>query len=149
MSSVITCEICGNEREQNYRNCRFCGAAGDSGRDQSRPQYKIINLEKGMPRVSQALTRLDQEIRLARGERCRVLLLIHGYGSSGRGGAIRQEVRSQLMHLKDQKQLNDFLPGEKFSTRTGQGRHLLRRFPFLRQLSDVNRGNQGITLVVL
>jgi hypothetical protein len=41
------------------------------------------------------------------------------------------------------------LPGEDFSSRSGSGRQLLRRFSFLRQHSDLNRANPGITLVVI
>jgi len=112
-------------------------------------QYKTVNLEKGMPLVRQALAKLDQELIIARTEHCRVVLLIHGYGSSGRGGAIKKEVRAQLQFMQSRGRINDFLGGEDFSTRSGRGRQILRRFPFLRQLNDLNRANRGITLVVL
>lgn len=102
-----------------------------------------------MPLADQALARLARELDQARSERCRVLTLIHGYGSSGRGGKIRKEVRAQLQHLKDRGIVNDLLPGENFSTGSGTGRQILRRFPFLRNHSDLNRANPGITLVVI
>ena len=149
MTAMSICEVCGNERQDEGISCPFCGTTGEINPIGNGPQYKTVNLEKGMPLVAQALSRLDQEISFARMERCRVLVLIHGYGSSGRGGVIRNEARSLLRYMKDQGKLNDFLPGEEFSTRTGSGRQLLRRFPFLKQLHDLNRRNQGITLVVL
>ena len=148
MARIILCEVCGNERELDGPVCPFCGAAGETAPFAAGPQYKTVNLEKGMPLASQALSRLQQEIVLARSERCRVLVLIHGYGSSGRGGVIRQEVREQLQYMQEHGVINTFVTGEKFSTRTGEGRQLLRRFPFLRQLNDLNRGNKGVTLVV-
>ncbi len=149
MTAISICEVCGNERQDDGVTCPFCGAAGAVYPVGNGPQYKTVNLEKGLPPVAQALSRLEQEIAVARMERCRVLVLIHGYGSSGRGGVIRNESRSLLGYMKDQGKLNDFLPGEEFSTRTGPGRQFLRRFPFLKQLHDLNRRNQGITLVVL
>jgi hypothetical protein len=148
MARAIICEVCGNERELPVSVCPFCGAPGKTELSPTGPQYKTVNLEKGMPLASQALSRLEQELILARSERCRVLVLIHGYGSSGRGGVIRQEVRVQLQYMLDNGTVNDFVTGEEFSTRSGKGRQLLRRFPFLRQLNYLNRGNQGITLVV-
>ena len=99
--------------------------------------------------MEQALARLATELEQARLERCRVLTLIHGYGSSGRGGKIGGEVRAQLQYLKLKGAINDLLIGEDFSSRTGVGRQIQRRFPFLRQHSDLNRGNRGITLVVI
>ncbi len=145
---MVDCEVCGNEREEGAGLCPYCGAASQISQHLQGPQYKIVNLEKGLPLVDQALARLATEIKQAQLERCRVLFLIHGYGSSGRGGVIRGEVRAQLRFLKDQNQINDLLPGEEFSTRSGHGRQLLRRFPFLKQHADLNRSNQGITLVV-
>ena len=143
------CEICGNEREADIPQCPFCGAAAEVSLPRRGPQHRVVNLERGMPLADQALERLARELEQARSERCRVLTLIHGYGSSGRGGKIREEVRAQLQYLKDRGLVNDLLPGEDFSSRSGHGRQLLRRFSFLRHHSDLNRSNPGITLVVL
>ena len=148
MAALIDCEVCGNRRDSDMLHCPYCGAAAEAALHRPGPQYKVVNLEKGMPTVDQALTRMAGEIEQARLERCRVLFLIHGYGSSGRGGSIRQEVRAQLAFLKDHNRINDLLPGEEFSTRSGPGRQFLRRFPFLKQHADLNRSNRGITLVV-
>ncbi len=50
---------------------------------------KTVNLERNFPLASEASVRLSQEIRLAKCSRCRALKVIHGYGSSGKGGAIK------------------------------------------------------------
>lgn len=150
MERTIICEICGNEMEAVLVTCPFCGAqrASDPVFLQG-PRHRTVNLEKGLPTVRQALDRLRQELELARLQGCRVLTLIHGYGSSGRGGAIRTEIRLQLDYLRDRGEINDVLAGEEFDRRTGHGRQVLRRFPFLARHHDINRGNRGITLVVL
>ena len=56
---------------------------------------RTIDLEEGMPRVHEALTRLREWLK-ALCPSARVAKLIHGYGSTGMGGAIREAVRSEL-----------------------------------------------------
>jgi hypothetical protein len=149
MDALLCCEVCGNERDPAVKACPFCGAEAEVRVECKGLQHKVINLERGMPLVDEALARLAGELELARRQRCRVLTLIHGYGSSGRGGAIRHEVRAQLEFFKTRGRINDLLPGEEFSSRTGIGRQFLRRFPFLQRHNDLNRSNPGITLVIL
>lgn len=76
-----------------------------------------------------------------------VLIFIHGYGSSGRGGIIRDEARRRLEFLAGRGMIGEFLPGEKCDRRSGRFRHLVRRFPVLNRL--VKRPNPGITVVIL
>ncbi len=145
----LPCEICGNTVDSRLVACPFCGSRMTPRNQPLRqPLLRTVNLEQGMPTVPQALLRLQQELQQARHEGYRVLRLIHGYGSSGKGGAIRAEVRRQLAFLKEQRAISDFLPGEEFSRRTGPGRQMLRRFPFLSGDRDLNRANPGITLVI-
>lgn len=149
MVTRMCCEVCGNEIEVASAQCPYCDAAVELSSGVHGPQQKTVNLERGMPLVGEALTRLGREIEQAGLEHCRVLTLIHGYGSSGRGGAIRQEVRAQLQYLKHRGAINDLVAGEEFSTRSNFSRRLLHRFPFLRSHRDLNRSNPGITLVIL
>jgi len=145
------CEVCGNEFQLSG-GCPYCGApAKENGNPvrQGSVRQRIINLERGLPTVEQALHRLDMELESCRLQGYRILTLIHGYGSSGKGGAIRKAVRRQLRYYQEQGQVNSVLAGEEFSTRTGPGRQLLRRFPVLTHHSDLNRANPGVTLVVL
>ncbi len=51
----------------------------------------VVNIEKGMPTAKDAMLRLEQALRTARAKREPAIKIIHGYGSSGRGGAIRRE----------------------------------------------------------
>ncbi len=145
----ICCEVCGNGVETDSRRCPFCNAELAFSLSNQGAPHKVINLKQGMPNVKQALVRLDRELDQAGRERYRILTLIHGYGSTGQGGVIREEVRARLRYLKYRGSINDLLTGEEFSIRTGAGRNLLRRFSFLRRHTDLNRGNRGITLVVL
>ncbi len=147
MNAAAFCEVCGNELDNAVVYCPFCGVKrAATPRRTGGPRYRVVNLEKGMPLVHQALLRLQQEIETARHQGCRVLILIHGYGSSGKGGAIKKEVRRQLGYMLDRHQLNDVLPGEKIDSRTGRSCQFLRRFPFL--AAYLKHANPGVTLVV-
>lgn len=150
MKTGIDCMVCGNTLDATLHSCPFCGARSEiAGPLPRESRHRIVNLERGLPIVAQALQRFQLELETARRHGYQVLTLIHGYGSSGKGGAIREEVRSQLSFLHDQGTINDFLRGEDFTSRTGRGRQLLRRFPLLSEHRDLNRANPGITLVVL
>mgnify|MGYP002514787730 CR=1 FL=1 len=63
-------------------------------------QYLTVNLEAGHPTVEMARTHLNMAIRSAKANGTRVLKLIHGYGSSGKGGSIRSDVQAQLRRKK-------------------------------------------------
>ena len=109
----------------------------------------VINLEQGMPTVEAAMIQLRQSLLTARARRVAVVKLIHGYGSSGRGGAIRGAVRRELASRKQNGQLTEFVPGEEFSPFYPAARLAVERCPELRKDSDYSRTNQGITIVVL
>ncbi len=149
------CHICGNEIDVTLSRCPHCGSEKENGkRGQSLPFFrnfyqKTVNLEHGLPTVEQALHRLHQAIAAARQEHIRVLTLIHGYGSTGKGGAIRRECRKTLDYLRSKGEISEVFFGENFSRRSGAVKHLLHRFPELSRHPHLNNGNKGITLVVL
>lgn len=112
-------------------------------------QVKIVNLEEGKPAVSDALRRLQMELRLTRGTKIRVLKLIHGFGSSGRGGKLRPAVRRQLEVQRGRGYLKFYIPGERFSIFDEATRRALDLCPALRSDPDLERHNNGVTFVVL
>ena len=147
---MIVCEICGNELGRGMSICPYCGTVSTAPVVRvSRFRHRIVNLERGLPTVARALRRLETELETSKRQGYRVVTLIHGYGSSGKGGAIKDAVRRQLQYYKHQGRVNDIVDGESFSSRLGAGRQLLRRFPALSEHSDLNMTNPGITLVVL
>ena len=148
--AMTLCAICGNEVDPTGGLCPFChtertsGAAHNGG-----PLHRVVNLEKGKPFVQQALDRLAVVILNGRREGYKALTLIHGYGSSGKGGAIKEAIRQHLQFLHQQGMVRTIIPGEEFEGRSGRGRQLLRCFPFLAEHRDLNRANPGITLIIL
>jgi len=110
---------------------------------------KVINLETGMPTVHEAMVRLSMELAVARREGCKMLKLVHGYGSSGTGGDIRIAVQKRLYEMAQSGQIHGCIYGENWSKTDDQTWKLLTSRPELKQDSDLGRRNRGITIVLL
>lgn len=146
----IVCDVCGNKRDTSNLLCPFCGSKLDLADLGQHPGFvhKTVNLEAGRPVVEVALNRMNEIIMESVRGNVNVLTLIHGYGSSGKGGAIRLECRKTLDFLKSKGQINNYIIGEEFNKRIGLVKSLLRRYPQLETDKHLNRGNRGITLVI-
>jgi len=151
MESSRLCEICGNTMSDRSSICPFCGSSNsqDSGKKVKKFRHRTVNLEVGRPVLEVALAKLDEVLRYSNRMGIDVLTLIHGYGSSGRGGVIRSECIKNLDYLKGRGQIRDYIPGEEYFSRKGPGKTLLRRFPRLKHDNNLNKGNKGVTLVIL
>ena len=112
-------------------------------------QIKIVNLEEDRPTVNRMRLRLDRALALARSEGTTILKLIHGYGSSGVGGALRVAVHSSLLRYRDSGLIRDFIDGEEFRVSNEATWKLLKSLPEMKQDRDLGRGNKGITIVIL
>ena len=110
---------------------------------------RIVNLEQGMPTGDMAMTRLNQALSTARMSREKLLKIVHGYGSSGTGGVIKQRTRQLLGQKQRAGQIKGFVGGEEFSPFSPECRKLLDASPELSRDRDYNRGNPGITIVAL
>ena len=145
------CQICGNEISVSSLNCRFCGSKQDKESLELIRAFvkKTINLEQGHPVLEVALKKLDEGIEDAAKNNIQLLTLIHGYGSSGKGGRIRLECRKSLDFMKSKGRIRDYIAGENFSRKFGPAKMLLQRYPQLSMDSNLNKGNRGITLVVI
>jgi len=110
---------------------------------------KTVDLKFDMPRVHEALQRLERELALAHREKITLLKLIHGYGSSGAGGDIRIAVQKRLIELSHDGQIRGCIFGENWSKSDEQTWRLLQAQPALKSDSDLGRGNRGITIVWL
>lgn len=146
------CSTCGNEIPDDEWKCRYCDSyqkPGGSSRTTTKDKIKNIDLKKGMPFVDEALATLSLELDLARSQGVKVLRIIHGYGSSGTGGKIKQAVIQELTSLSRARKVRTYVVGDRYSEDTNQGRDLLSRFPDLRSTLVSDRHNPGITFVQL
>lgn len=108
-----------------------------------------INLEEGLPLVKEALAILDQEILRYTKTNLKVLKLIHGYGSSGSGGKIRTAIRKELLQKKEKNEIINFIPGEKWSIFDEASREIITKSVECSKDCDLNKHNNGITIVIL
>ena len=106
-----------------------------------------LNLEQGRPTVDQALGWLAAELDAARRMNTPLMKLIHGYGSSGKGGRIRTASRRYLEEAAGQGWIALYLPGERFTIFDDTARRALQQYPQLRLDRDLDRENRGVTFV--
>lgn len=65
------------------------------------------------------------------------------------GGRIRTESRKYLTRLKNQGEIRDFIPGERFSIFEETTRRAFTRCDDLRRDQDLDRYNNGVTFILL
>lgn len=110
-------------------------------------RLKEINLEYGMPTVDDALVALKSSINNAKSGNVGCLYIIHGYGSSGKGGAIRVKSRQWLNAQVRNGKVKAVINGEDFTIFNDKARELKNKYSELEQLLRVT--NHGVTVVEL
>jgi hypothetical protein len=135
------CRRCG-QGSSNRVECVVCG--NPFGAEPRWPTVLSVNLEIDHPPLDEAQQRLEDVLGRARFHEVKLLRLIHGHGSSGRGGIIRFEIRRQLKRHLEANHIAAWHTGESLSPGTLLWRELVKRFADL-GISDAE--NPGITLV--
>jgi hypothetical protein len=110
---------------------------------------RTYNVEAGLPVLDEARRLVIDEIKRAKREKVKVLKVIHGYGSSGKGGALRVGLRKSFGLRKKEDVIKDFIAGEDFSIFNNSVLALLEAVPELRGDPDLNATNEGITILWL
>lgn len=95
----------------------------------------------------EAVRVLTSEISLCKKSGCQILKVIHGYGSTGRGGALYQAVREYLATTSTTT--TAFIPGEQWNVANELALAAIDQHPSLRYEPDLNRENLGITLILI
>ena len=124
----------------------------DPGIRKSSPRRALIadlNLEEGMPTVEEAVGRMMIGFQELRASGVRLVRVIHGYGSTGRGGKICVGVRKELSALKARRRIREFAAGEDFGPFSAESRLIAEKYPEAVRDPDYGRGNPGITVVML
>jgi len=110
---------------------------------------KTYNVEAGFPTLDEARRLVIAEIKTAKREGVQVLKIIHGYGSSGKGGKLNFGLRKSFALRKQEGVIKDFIPGEDFSIFNSTVLTLLEAVPELRGDPDLDATNEGITILWL
>ncbi len=109
----------------------------------------IINVETGSPTVEQAKNKIAGAVPAARRRGSSCIKVIHGYGSSGAGGAIRQAMPAFLAAYKSRGLIRDYAVGSDFSAFRDPGIRLGKIYPDLKKDPDFRSGNDGISIIIL
>jgi len=109
-------------------------------------KVKQINLEQGHPTVEEAVRRMKNELSTAKMSGCKAAILIHGYGSTGIGGAIKPAVCKSLSHPVLVGIVKDWVAGEDWINKKTI---FLAYCPTLKEQARYIEGNRGITIVLL
>jgi len=110
---------------------------------------RTFNVEAGLPSLDEARRLVIAEIKRAKGDRLRVLKVIHGYGSSGKGGALCIGLRKSFGLRKKDGVIKDFVAGEDFNIFNETVLALLEAVPELRGDPDLGAINEGVTILWL
>lgn len=109
-------------------------------------KVKEINLEQGYPTVPHAMQNLVNGLSTARRTGCKAVVIVHGYGSTGTGGAIKTAVKSKLREPALRGLVKAVVAGEDWFLKK---KEFLDYCPQLRDFSRHVDGNRGITVVLL
>jgi hypothetical protein len=108
-----------------------------------------FNVEAGLPTLDDARRLVIGEIKRAKRDGVKVLKVIHGYGSSGKGGALCVGLRKSFGLRKKEGVIKDFIVGESFAIFNPTVLALLEAVPELRGDPDLGATNEGVTILWL
>lgn len=110
---------------------------------------ETANIEKFMPTVYQAEILVKNNLETYRRKGVKVFKIIHGYGSTGKGGGLRIGLREYLAKLKSAKIIAGFIAGEDWSIFNDTTRKVLDLDNSFSKDSDLNKSNAGVTIIII
>ena len=147
---VAICADCGNNRSLLASECPFCGSTSTLIEANAKWQIQTINLEMNMPSIDEALERFHIQIDKLRSKGLRAVKVIHGHGSSGKGGKIRQEFRNAMEYGLWREYVLDVYFGESLGPQSLSFQELTKSYPAIKKhLTKDIYNNLGITLLIL
>ncbi|MCU0771648.1 MAG: Smr/MutS family protein [Verrucomicrobia bacterium] len=108
---------------------------------------RTFNVKADMPSLDEARRAVIEQVRRARREKVRVLKIIHGWGSTGKGGTLCVGLRKSFKLRKKEGVIREFIPGEDFSIFKKEALELLEAVPEVRGDPDLNATNEGVTIL--
>jgi hypothetical protein len=108
---------------------------------------EVLNLEEGFPRGEEAVGKLEAGLRSAKARGVVFVKVIHGWGSSGKGGGIKRVVRRELPEMGKQGLLREWIQGTDWKVTNEAYLKWYEKYPELKSDRDLNRNNPGITII--
>ncbi len=146
-SNLFVCERCGNPFPPERGICPYCSAAPKG--NIRRSKIKTENIKKNLPTVDEARRLMDVKIANAKSNGIKIIKIVHGYGSSGKGGKIKIAIGKTLNKKKSDGKIKEWIAGENFSTLDVKTQQMIKIYPKLKNNPDLNNKNNGISLVFL
>lgn len=110
---------------------------------------RVVNIKKDNPNTDYALFLIDEEIKYSRAVGNRIIVIIHGYGSHGAGGVIREEVKRYLPELKKKSVIKDFCFGEMWADTNPVKQKMIDVAPELLLQENLHMLNSGVSVIML
>ena len=110
-------------------------------------KYTEINIKQDMPIVADAMRYLQNSIERLKREKYDVVLIIHGYGSTGKGGAIHDKARQWLKAQERNGKIKIVIFGEDFTLFNFDALALKNKCRELEPLLKIC--NHGVTVIEL
>lgn len=145
----MKCSTCGNPVPRGAAVCPYCESPLSREAPPARALVKTFNLKEGGVTGEIAADRMETLLANARAGGVKVAILIHGYGSSGQGGATRAAVRSRLSQLAKSRRIRAMIFGEEFGPSNDDAIRLASTHQSLLAPHVFGAGNEGITIVGL
>ena len=144
---AFECPQCGNPRGLLPEGCPACGSLEPPF---AHVDFWKVDLERDAPLVEEALDHLTRAVRAGAAAGLRALIVVHGYGSSGKGGRIGRAVREGLENNHWADRIDEFICCEELT----QGSPLLAELSRHRNsLANALRrcgalGNAGVSVLL-
>ena len=110
---------------------------------------RVVNIKEDNPNTDYALFLIDEEIKYSRAIGNKVIVVIHGYGSHGQGGAIKDEVKKYLPELKRKKVITEYVLGEMWCDTNPIQRKMCEICPELILHENLHSLNSGVSVIML
>ncbi len=110
-------------------------------------KYTELNIKENMPPSQEAMSYLKSSLERFKREKIECVLVIHGYGSTGKGGVIHDKARQWLKAQERNGKVKSVISGEDFTIFNFKALELKNKYPQLQELLKVC--NNGVTVVEL
>jgi len=107
----------------------------------------VFRLEDGYPTVDEARRLLRQECEERRSQGVQLIKVIHGYGSTGKGGALGRAMSEILTEFVNSGVISAFVLGQDFSCFNSTATDLIGKHPILKKDRDYGNQNRGISII--
>ena len=112
-------------------------------------QLITIDIKSKNQTVSEAIAQFELELETYKFGGFKVMKVIHGYGSHGVGGAIRQAFLKKCQDLKNRKIIDDFTCCDKWTEKNVVRKIAINYCPDLMADAELKFINSGCSIVIM